>query len=121
MAIGRNQPCPCGSNKKFKHCCANTVAAQQSHTARAKASPASRSQTDSSCYLPTDTGLWVRVPDSLELITPYVLREQRHWFEKEVNFVKTVLSPGEMVLDIGANYGLYALDIAQIIGKEGHL
>ena len=21
-AIGRNQPCPCGSGKKYKHCCA---------------------------------------------------------------------------------------------------
>jgi len=20
-AIGRNQPCPCGSGKKYKHCC----------------------------------------------------------------------------------------------------
>jgi len=22
--VGRNQPCPCGSNKKFKKCCMNT-------------------------------------------------------------------------------------------------
>ena len=22
--IGRNDPCPCGSGKKFKHCCMNT-------------------------------------------------------------------------------------------------
>ncbi|HEX6998661.1 MAG TPA: SEC-C metal-binding domain-containing protein [Gammaproteobacteria bacterium] len=21
-AVGRNQPCPCGSGKKYKHCCA---------------------------------------------------------------------------------------------------
>ena len=21
--IGRNQPCPCGKNKKYKHCCGN--------------------------------------------------------------------------------------------------
>lgn len=21
-AVGRNDPCPCGSGKKFKHCCA---------------------------------------------------------------------------------------------------
>ncbi|WP_018922776.1 YecA family protein [Salsuginibacillus kocurii] len=24
MAIGRNEPCPCGSGKKYKKCCANT-------------------------------------------------------------------------------------------------
>ena len=23
--VGRNQPCPCGSGKKYKHCCARTV------------------------------------------------------------------------------------------------
>jgi len=23
--IGRNDPCPCGSGKKFKHCCARTT------------------------------------------------------------------------------------------------
>ena len=22
MAVGRNDPCPCGSGKKYKHCCA---------------------------------------------------------------------------------------------------
>ncbi len=22
MAVGRNEPCPCGSGKKYKHCCA---------------------------------------------------------------------------------------------------
>ena len=22
MSIGRNDPCPCGSGKKYKHCCA---------------------------------------------------------------------------------------------------
>ena len=27
MKIGRNQPCPCGSGKKYKHCCYD--AAQQ--------------------------------------------------------------------------------------------
>jgi uncharacterized protein YecA (UPF0149 family) len=23
--IGRNEPCPCGSGKKFKHCCGKTT------------------------------------------------------------------------------------------------
>jgi hypothetical protein len=26
MHVGRNDPCPCGSGKKFKHCCLNKVA-----------------------------------------------------------------------------------------------
>lgn len=27
MKIGRNEPCPCGSGKKYKHCCLNRKAA----------------------------------------------------------------------------------------------
>jgi hypothetical protein len=29
MKIGRNQPCPCGSGKKFKHCCFTRVTQKQ--------------------------------------------------------------------------------------------
>jgi uncharacterized protein YecA (UPF0149 family) len=27
--IGRNDKCPCGSGKKFKHCCINTIGHDQ--------------------------------------------------------------------------------------------
>ena len=27
MKIGRNEPCPCGSGKKYKHCCLSTAVA----------------------------------------------------------------------------------------------
>ena len=30
MKIGRNAPCPCGSGKKYKHCCLNAKAAEPS-------------------------------------------------------------------------------------------
>ncbi len=29
MKIGRNDKCPCGSNKKYKHCCANKKIVQE--------------------------------------------------------------------------------------------
>ncbi len=29
MKLGRNDPCPCGSGKKHKHCCMNTVSTKQ--------------------------------------------------------------------------------------------
>ena len=32
--VGRNDPCPCGSGKKFKKCCANAEAEQRSPEAR---------------------------------------------------------------------------------------
>jgi len=34
MKIGRNDPCPCGSGKKYKKCCGATVAAGWSRGAR---------------------------------------------------------------------------------------
>ena len=36
-------------------------------------------------------GVRVVVPNSLDLITPYVLREQRDFFEDELNFVRKLL------------------------------
>src|SRR4029450_8382331 len=33
-------------------------------------------------------GVRVVVPDSLDLITPYVLREQQDWFEDEIKFLR---------------------------------
>lgn len=66
-------------------------------------------------------GIKVVVPDSLNLITPYVLREQLDWFEEEIKFVRTLLQPRDVVLDIGANYGLYALSMAKVVGDHGHV
>lgn len=66
-------------------------------------------------------GTVVNVPDSLDLITPYVLREQLDWFEDEIKFVRTLLNAGDRVVDIGANYGIYALSMARIVGPQGHV
>ena len=66
-------------------------------------------------------GVRVVVPDSLDLITPYVLREQQDWFEDEIKFLRRVLQPGEKVIDVGANYGVYALSMALAVGPEGHV
>lgn len=63
----------------------------------------------------------VVVPDSLELITPYVLAEQGDWFEDEIKFVRATLKPGQRAIDIGANYGLYSLTIAAAVGSDGHV
>lgn len=64
-------------------------------------------------------GVRVVVPDSLELITPYVLREQQDWFEDEIKFLRRLLQPGQKVIDIGANYGVYTLSMAQTVGTTG--
>lgn len=66
-------------------------------------------------------GVRVVVPDSLFLITPYVLREQQDFFEDEVQFMRRLLQAGESVVDIGANYGVYTLPMAQKVGASGHV
>jgi protein O-GlcNAc transferase len=66
-------------------------------------------------------GVRIVVPDSLDLITPYVLREQQDFFEDELPFVRQVLQPGQNVIDIGANYGVYTLPMAQKVGASGHV
>src|SRR5258708_36382313 len=64
-------------------------------------------------------GVRIVVPDALDLITPYVLREQQDFFEDELPFVRQLLQPGQNVIDIGANYGVYTLPMAQKGGAGG--
>lgn len=65
--------------------------------------------------------LRVVVPDNLDLMTCYVLREQEDWFESETGFIRRLLRPGMQVMDIGANYGVYTLTAASLVGETGHL
>ena len=64
-------------------------------------------------------GVSVIVPNSLALMTPYILYEQGDWFEDEIKFIRQYIKPGMNVLDIGANYGVYTLSIANIVGDKG--
>jgi FkbM family methyltransferase len=59
------------------------------------------------------------VPNSLDLITTYVLQEQGDWFEDEIHFVRQLLQKGQKAIDIGANYGIFTLTIAKTVGAEG--
>jgi FkbM family methyltransferase len=68
-----------------------------------------------------DDGIAIAVPRSLDAITTYVLLEQESWFEKEARFVSALLSPGETVIDIGANLGVYALAMARRVGPKGRV
>lgn len=44
------------------------------------------------------------------------------WFEPaEVDFVRRHLKPGDVVLDLGANAGLYTLLAARAVGPAGHV
>ena len=66
-------------------------------------------------------GVRIVVPNSLNLITPYVLLEQQDWFEDEIKFLRRLLQPGQSVIDIGANYGTYTLSMAHSVGPTGQV
>ncbi len=78
---------------------------------------------------PSDPTLTVRikgnvkvcVPNNISLMTPYVLLEQEDWFEDEISFVRSVLGSGDRVIDIGANYGIYTLTAAAVVGAQGEV
>ncbi len=63
----------------------------------------------------------VAVPPSINLLTTYVLKEQLDWFEDEMHFIRKLARPGMNVIDIGANYGAYALTIGKRIFPGGRL
>jgi FkbM family methyltransferase len=64
-------------------------------------------------------GARIVTPDSLNLVTPYVLYEQEDWFEEEIGFLRSFLQPGQQAIDVGANYGIYTLSIAKAVGPTG--
>jgi len=66
-------------------------------------------------------GVKVCVPNSLHLISSYVLEEQLDWFEDEIKFIRKIIQGGNHVIDIGANYGVYTLSIAKLIGSAGKI
>lgn len=71
--------------------------------------------------IPQADGVHLILPDNLNVITPYVLMEQEDWFEDELRFLRRAVEPGQQVIDIGANYGVYALSLAKAVGEQGHV
>lgn len=61
------------------------------------------------------------VPATLDQITTYVLLEQEAWFEKELDFLHRWIGPGMVVIDIGANLGVYSLPLRRLVGPEGRV
>jgi FkbM family methyltransferase len=76
---------------------------------------------DPATALTLHDGVRVVVPDRLDRITPYVLREQLDFFEDELKFVRKLVQPGQKAIDIGANYGVYTLPLARRVGPNGHV
>jgi FkbM family methyltransferase len=61
------------------------------------------------------------LPDSYEVMSRYVIEEQGDWFEDEIRFVRLLLGAGQSAIDVGANYGVYTLSMAALVGPSGKL
>lgn len=66
------------------------------------------------------SGIALQLPPSLHSLSTYVALEQERWFEPEITMVRHLMQPGEDALDIGANHGVYALEMARC-GLESHV
>lgn len=69
----------------------------------------------------TRGGVTIAAPASIREMTTYVLLEQEDWFESDLGFLRRCATPGWRVIDIGANYGLYALNLAHAAGADGRV
>jgi hypothetical protein len=49
VSVPRNDPCPCGSGKKYKKCCGRVIALQPAATAAPAAAPAASRELSRSC------------------------------------------------------------------------
>lgn len=63
----------------------------------------------------------ISVPGGKHCLSTYVLLEQGDWFEQEISFLRKYLSAGMKIIDVGANYGMYTLSMAQTVGDKGYV
>jgi FkbM family methyltransferase len=63
--------------------------------------------------------LWIAVESSFRSIVTAVLIAEGDWFERELEFWRTQIQPGMVVIDVGANVGVYTFSAAKRVGKEG--
>jgi FkbM family methyltransferase len=66
---------------------------------------------------------WIRLlysADSDDQELAYHLNQER-WYEKDMNVFRSLIAPGQTVLDVGANMGFVTTMIASIVGHEGRV
>lgn len=63
----------------------------------------------------------IRLPDSCEVMSRYVIEERGDWFEDEIRFVRKLFGPGLRTIDVGANYGVYTLSMAALAESSGSI
>lgn len=72
---------------------------------------------------PVETPYGTLYVDPEELVIGRLLQEngQLPDISQEVAFFRKYLNPGDTAIDVGANYGLFTLALAQIVGEDGYV
>jgi FkbM family methyltransferase len=78
--------------------------------------------TDSSFSLvPFEKNYLLAIEPSLRSIVTTMFLGEGDWFEAEMEFWRTQVQPGMVVIDVGANVGVYSLSAAVRVGAEGRV
>jgi protein O-GlcNAc transferase len=62
----------------------------------------------------------VCVQPLIQQMSSYILLEQEDWFEDEMEFIRSYITPEMNAFDVGANHGVYALSIGKKL-TTGHV
>ncbi|MBW4551826.1 MAG: FkbM family methyltransferase [Aphanocapsa sp. GSE-SYN-MK-11-07L] len=72
-------------------------------------------------WLPFDHNILLAVEPSLRSIVTDVLLAEGEWFEPELEFWRNQVQPGMVVIDVGANAGIYSFSTAARVGETGRV
>jgi FkbM family methyltransferase len=72
-------------------------------------------------YVPFDQDVLLAVESSLRSIVTDVLLAEGDWFEPELEFWRSQVQPGMVVIDVGANAGIYSFSTASRVGETGRV
>jgi FkbM family methyltransferase len=72
-------------------------------------------------YLSFENQVILAVEPSFRSAVTRVLIAEGDWFEREMEFWRSLLKPGMTVIDVGANVGVYTFSAAIRVGEEGYV
>lgn len=49
------------------------------------------------------------------------IRSVGYWDSNETSFIKNFIKPGMKIVEVGANFGVHALRMAELVGSKGHI